>query len=174
MGNTEQNLKSAISGETHEYTDMYPGMARTAEKKALMKSPIGLRHLQKQRSLTAVSLKGRLTIIYKMLNISLINNIDGDNIRSTQIQRTYLIRRRNNMDFESLKSSASNFDKITKALEGIQINQRPSGNSKNKYQDDRLWKPELDKTGNGYAVIRFLQLQVKKCAAESLVTRFPR
>jgi hypothetical protein len=28
--------------------------------------------------------------------------------------------------------------------------------SNNKYQDDRLWKPELDKTGNGYAVIRFL------------------
>ena len=27
-----------------------------------------------------------------------------------------------------------------------------------------MWKPELDKTGNGYAVIRFLrQLQVKKC-----------
>ena len=25
-----------------------------------------------------------------------------------------------------------------------------------KYQDERLWKPELDKTGNGYAVLRFL------------------
>jgi rubrerythrin len=30
MGETEDNLKSAIHGETHEYTDMYPGMARTA------------------------------------------------------------------------------------------------------------------------------------------------
>jgi len=30
MGETEDNLKSAIAGETHEYTDMYPGMARTA------------------------------------------------------------------------------------------------------------------------------------------------
>ena len=30
MGETEQNLSSAIHGETHEYTDMYPGMARTA------------------------------------------------------------------------------------------------------------------------------------------------
>jgi len=30
MGETEANLKSAIHGETHEYTDMYPGMARTA------------------------------------------------------------------------------------------------------------------------------------------------
>ncbi len=30
IGNTEKNLKSAIAGETHEYTDMYPGMAKTA------------------------------------------------------------------------------------------------------------------------------------------------
>jgi len=30
MGETEANLKSAITGETHEYTDMYPSMARTA------------------------------------------------------------------------------------------------------------------------------------------------
>ena len=60
------------------------------------------------------------------------------------------------MDFESLKSSASNFDKITKALEANTDKPETSGNSKNKYQDDRLWKPELDKTGNGYAVIRFL------------------
>ena len=30
MGETEDNLKSAIAGETHEYTDMYPGMAKTA------------------------------------------------------------------------------------------------------------------------------------------------
>jgi len=26
------NLKSAIAGETHEYTDMYPGFARTARE----------------------------------------------------------------------------------------------------------------------------------------------
>ncbi len=30
IGDTEDNLKSAIAGETHEYTDMYPGMAKTA------------------------------------------------------------------------------------------------------------------------------------------------
>ena len=28
FGTTEDNLKTAIAGETHEYTDMYPGMAR--------------------------------------------------------------------------------------------------------------------------------------------------
>jgi rubrerythrin len=30
IGDTLENLKSAIAGETHEYTDMYPGMAKTA------------------------------------------------------------------------------------------------------------------------------------------------
>ena len=30
IGNTRDNLGAAIAGETHEYTDMYPGMARTA------------------------------------------------------------------------------------------------------------------------------------------------
>ena len=30
IGATSANLKAAIAGETHEYTDMYPGMARTA------------------------------------------------------------------------------------------------------------------------------------------------
>ena len=30
IGGTSDNLKAAIAGETHEYTDMYPGMARTA------------------------------------------------------------------------------------------------------------------------------------------------
>jgi len=32
FGATEENLKSAIAGETHEYTDMYPGMAKTARQ----------------------------------------------------------------------------------------------------------------------------------------------
>ena len=30
IGATADNLKSAIAGETYEYTDMYPGMAKTA------------------------------------------------------------------------------------------------------------------------------------------------
>ncbi len=30
IGDTEKNLKSAIYGETHEYEQMYPGMAKTA------------------------------------------------------------------------------------------------------------------------------------------------
>ena len=30
IGSSRQNLESAVAGETHEYTDMYPGMAKTA------------------------------------------------------------------------------------------------------------------------------------------------
>ncbi|AOO14417.1 single-stranded DNA binding protein [Cyanophage S-RIM14] len=54
------------------------------------------------------------------------------------------------MSFASLKkSSGNNFAKLTAEIE--KINQ-PQGSG----ADDRLWKPELDKAGNSYAVIRFL------------------
>ena len=59
------------------------------------------------------------------------------------------------MDFDTLKQSSSNFDKLTKAIEA-NLGSENKEQNKNKYQDDRFWKPELDKTGNGYAVIRFL------------------
>jgi rubrerythrin len=32
IGDSEMNLKAAVAGETHEYTDMYPGMAKTARE----------------------------------------------------------------------------------------------------------------------------------------------
>ena len=32
VGSTAQNLKSAIAGETYEYTEMYPGFAKTARE----------------------------------------------------------------------------------------------------------------------------------------------
>jgi rubrerythrin len=32
IGSTEQNLKSAIKGETYEFTEMYPGFAKTARQ----------------------------------------------------------------------------------------------------------------------------------------------
>ena len=32
IGKTSDNLKAAVAGETHEYTDMYPGMARSARE----------------------------------------------------------------------------------------------------------------------------------------------
>jgi rubrerythrin len=30
IGSSSDNLKASVAGETHEYTDMYPGMAKTA------------------------------------------------------------------------------------------------------------------------------------------------
>jgi rubrerythrin len=35
IGSTRNTLKAAVAGETHEYTDMYPGMARTAREEGL-------------------------------------------------------------------------------------------------------------------------------------------
>lgn len=32
IGETAENLKAAVAGETHEYTDMYPGMTRAARE----------------------------------------------------------------------------------------------------------------------------------------------
>lgn len=55
------------------------------------------------------------------------------------------------MSFSQLKrNSGSAFDKLTKELEKISNPESSSG------ADERFWKPEMDKSGNGYAVIRFL------------------
>ena len=55
------------------------------------------------------------------------------------------------MSFASLKkASGSSFAKLTKEIEKLQ---KPAGSAQ---VDERLWKPSLDKSGNGYAVIRFL------------------
>ena len=45
IGATADNLKAAVAGETHEYTDMYPGMARTARDEGFqVRSSIRLQH----------------------------------------------------------------------------------------------------------------------------------
>ena len=36
IGGTALNLKASIAGETHEYTDMYPGMAKTARQEGFL------------------------------------------------------------------------------------------------------------------------------------------
>ena len=55
------------------------------------------------------------------------------------------------MSFTNLKrNSGSAFDKLTKEIEKISNPESGSG------ADTRFWKPEMDKSGNGYAVIRFL------------------
>jgi hypothetical protein len=54
------------------------------------------------------------------------------------------------MSFANLKRSSGNLDKLAKAIENL--------NSSSSYDDnaDKFWKPEVDKSGNGMATIRFL------------------
>ena len=54
------------------------------------------------------------------------------------------------MSLETLKRSSS-LDKLLNA-----VKEESAPQEKKSYVDERLWKPELDKAGNGYAVIRFL------------------
>ena len=54
------------------------------------------------------------------------------------------------MSLATLKKS-NLLDKLLGAAE-----QETKSQDKKSYVDERFWKPELDKTGNGYAVIRFL------------------
>jgi rubrerythrin len=35
IGDTQMNLKAAVAGETYEYTQMYPGFAKTAREEGL-------------------------------------------------------------------------------------------------------------------------------------------
>ena len=57
------------------------------------------------------------------------------------------------MSFASLKKAASAGSTLSKLTQEIEkINQPQQNNS----ADERFWKPELDKSGNGFAVIRFL------------------
>ena len=54
------------------------------------------------------------------------------------------------MSLQALKKSSS----LDKLLGAAEIENAPQ--DKKSYTDERLWKPVVDKTGNGYAVIRFL------------------
>lgn len=55
--------------------------------------------------------------------------------------------------FAALKrSSQTDLQKLSAEIEKVS---NPTAKS-NSYEDDRLWKPTVDKAGNGYAVIRFL------------------
>ena len=54
-------------------------------------------------------------------------------------------------DFSALKRNRNAFDSLKKAMEV------PSSNAEAGSKDDtRFWQPEVDKAGNGMAVIRFL------------------
>ena len=55
------------------------------------------------------------------------------------------------MSFASLKKQSSLGSLTAKLVKEVEKTNKGGGAS-----DDRLWKPEVDKAGNGYAVIRFL------------------
>ena len=63
------------------------------------------------------------------------------------------------MSFASLKKAASAGSSLSKLTQEIEKLNQPQGGGG---ADERLWKPELDKSGNGYAVIRFLLLQTER------------
>ena len=53
------------------------------------------------------------------------------------------------MSVADLKKKSGSFEKLQTELE--KVNNRVTS-----FADDRFWKPELDKSGNGYAIVRFL------------------
>ena len=55
------------------------------------------------------------------------------------------------MSFANLKKQSSLGSLTAKLVKEVEKTNNTGGGA-----DERLWKPELDKTGNGYAVIRFL------------------
>ena len=56
------------------------------------------------------------------------------------------------MSFASLKKASAAGNSLAKLTQEIEKLNQPQTTG----ADERLWKPELDKSGNGYAVIRFL------------------
>lgn len=52
--------------------------------------------------------------------------------------------------------SFNDFKKKSKSNMTDLIRKMEDQNKKTDYKDDRFWRPEIDKTGNGFAIIRFL------------------
>lgn len=66
------------------------------------------------------------------------------------------------VDFSALKKrSGSNLDKLTKAVEAMSTNSQ--NDDSNEY-----WKCESDKSGNGYAIIRFLPVSPQDAEKDGL------
>ena len=59
IGSSRENLKAAVAGETHEYTDMYPGMARPRAAKASKRSPTGSRRSPRRSARTRTGSRRR-------------------------------------------------------------------------------------------------------------------
>ena len=54
------------------------------------------------------------------------------------------------MSFANLKRNRTDFSKLINAAQSV------GGGEQKSYGDDRMWKPTVDKAGNGYAILRFL------------------
>ena len=67
------------------------------------------------------------------------------------------------VDFSSLKKrSGSNLEKLTKAVEAM-------SSTNNNDDSNEYWKCELDKSGNGYALIRFLPVSPQDSSNEEAI-----
>ena len=54
------------------------------------------------------------------------------------------------MSFADLKNKSGSFEKLQTELAKV------NSPTQSSYEDARMWKPDLDKSGNGFAVLRFL------------------
>ena len=67
------------------------------------------------------------------------------------------------MSFASLKKQSSLGSLTAKLVKEVEKTNKGGGSG-----DDRLWKPEVDKAGNGYAVVlSSLPLTVKTCLGQN-------
>ena len=63
IGETKDNLVSAVAGETHEYTDMYPGMAKTAREEGFEEIADWFETLAKAEKITRWKIPKNIRII---------------------------------------------------------------------------------------------------------------
>lgn len=85
-----------------------------------------------------------------MISANINSHVYHDDVDKPQI--THITYKGNNMstDFSALKKNRQSiFNNLTNEFTKLN-NTGPSSD------DDRFWKPEVDKSGNGYAIIRFL------------------
>ena len=69
------------------------------------------------------------------------------------------------MSFQNLKRNRDQISKLIQAAEAT----GSAGGDKKSYVDERIWKPTVDKAGNGYAVLRFLPPKHKFVMYGSLI-----
>ena len=75
--------------------------------------------------------------------------VAGSSCLIFKVQGVPVSKKETNMSFADFKKRSKNsVSELASKMEKM--------DEKKSYKDDRFWKPELDKSSNGYAVIRFL------------------